>query len=188
LISLAAHQCLSATEMPVQQTIKSFQQLCATGPLSPEAVLAKADAQGWRRTGRDAPATFDPKTQRLSPLGEPSLLLIVATETSYGEQRDSCGIGIAAPTRGLAAAVRDWLGFAPTFAMALSATYAALRTGDDWRSGSTQNHAEFAKAKAEGRFYSIMVADRGTEEPDTPYPASVMLLRVQPAPQAHSGH
>lgn len=95
---------------------------------------------------------------------------------------------MAVPANGLAAAAQDWLGFAPTFAMASSATYSALRAGDAWRSGAKLNSAEFAKAKADGRFYSIVVGDRGTEEADQPYPAFVMLLHVQPMQRAASGH
>jgi hypothetical protein len=187
-MSLAGYPCLGAPSTQAQQAVTSFQQLCAAGPLSPKAVFARAEARGWRITGRDAPASFDPATQRLSPAGGPSLLLNVTTEASHGEQRDTCGIAIADPTSDLAAAAQGWLGFAPTFAMALSATYAALRAGDDWRSGAALTPAEFAKAKAEGRFYSIIVGNRGTEEANVPYPAFVMLLHVQPMQQAGSGH
>lgn len=120
-------------------------------------------------------------------MGEPPLMLNVSTESSLGERRDACSIGIDLPNRGLAEATQDWLRFAPTFAMAKSATYAALRDGDAWRSGAALTHAEFATAKAEGRFYSIMVGDRGTEEPDEGYPAFVMMLHVQPIQQQGSG-
>lgn len=75
--------------------------------------------------------------------------------------------------------VKKWLGFQPSFAMGRSATYFAVRNGETWQPGMVSK-SEFAKAKAEGQFYSIMVLDRGAEEPEQGPPASVVLLQVKP--------
>jgi hypothetical protein len=185
LACLAGTPCLARAPTAAEVASRSFQQLCATGPLSPGAIFAKADAAGWRRSGPEAAANFDPATQRLSPVGEPLLLLTASTETSLGERRDACSIAVAVRTTGLAEAVQNWLGFAPSFSMASSATYFALRSGEVWNSGAALSRDEFLKAKADGRFYSVVIGDRGEEEPNLPYPAVVMLLHVQPSSGAN---
>ena len=115
------------------------------------------------------------------------MLLTVATETSLGEERDGCGVAIAGRIQGFAAAVQDWLGLAPTFAMGLSSTHLALRAGDSWRPAAGVDRAEIARAKAQGRLYSIVVNDFSPEAADGDYASLVMLLHVQPTPQADPG-
>jgi hypothetical protein len=163
---------------PVDQAVAAFQSLCAAGSFSRAAILARAERLGWRTSGADAPKIFDPASQRLAPAGAGPLILRVTSDASKGEQRDACGIAIDAPTTGLAAAVQKWLGFQPSFAMGRSATYFAVRNRDAWQSGVI-GKSKFAQAKAQGRYYSIMVLDRGSEEPEQGPPATIILLRVK---------
>lgn len=173
-----ATAAVQAAETPAQQAVAAFRGLCGTGELAPGAVLARADALGWRRGGADAPKDFDPAADRLSPKGTLPLELYVTSETSAGERRDVCGLGVTSPIPGLDAAVEAWLGFKPSFAMPPAATFLAVRTGEAWASGATVDRAAFAKLKAEGRYYSIMAADGGSGGQDQA-PAMLMLLHVR---------
>lgn len=165
---------------PVDHALAAFQAICATGPFTPDGALARADRQGWRSTGSELPKGFDAATMRIGPPASARLILTVSSNESSGERRDACGIGIESPTNGLASAVQQWLGFPPAMAIARSATFFAVRHNDEWLPGAI-GKAGFTEAKAEGRFYSIMVLDRGSEEPDDPAPrASIVLLRVKP--------
>jgi hypothetical protein len=112
-------------------------------------VLAKAEQQGWRSSGTDAPKMFDPVSQRMAPVGRGPLILQVTSDVSDDERRDACEIAINTPTTGLAAAVQKWLGFQPTFAMGRSATYFAVRDDDAWQPGALSK-SQFAQAKAAG--------------------------------------
>lgn len=172
--SLAAHP---STE---QEASTAFRDICATGPLTPAAVFDRAAAQGWRKAGDNLPKDFAPSTQRMSPDSKSSLLLSATSETSDGERRDICSIAIGVPVQGLESTIETWLGFRSYFAMGRSATFMAVRSGDSWRSGNELDQSDFEKAKARGEFYTIIVGDRGTPQPNESYPAQVILMRVQP--------
>jgi hypothetical protein len=169
----------AADAAPVEQAVTAFRSLCGAGLFNSESILARAKQRGWRWSGADAPETFDPANQRLAPLRSAPLILKVTSEASKGERRDACSISIEMPTTGLAGAVQRWLSFPPSFAMGRSATYFAVHTGETWQPGAL-GKLEFDQAKAQGRFYSIMVLDRGAEEPGHGPPASIVLLRVMP--------
>ncbi|THD79342.1 MAG: hypothetical protein E7812_09725 [Phenylobacterium sp.] len=171
---LAWAAAAQAAQAPALQAVAAFGALCATGELTPQAVLARAEAAGWRRGGPDAPKDFDPQTQRLSPAGGAALRLMVTSETSLGERRDTCGVGGTAPMAGVVAATGAWLGFPPALDLRTTGTFYAVRTGEAWASGAKLDHAAFAGVKAEGRFYSIVTSD----EPA----AMLLLLHVRPAP------
>lgn len=185
LVTMAMGPATAAAESRpvVDQAVAAFQSLCGEVPLTPAAVLGRADREGWRSSGAGATKAFDHTSERLAPSGIGPLVLKVTSETSMGERRDACAIAIEVPTTGLAQVVRKWLGFEPSMALGRSATYFAVRKGEAWLPGGLEG-AEFARAKAEGRFYSIMVLDRGAEEPDQGPPATILLLRVMPSPHA----
>lgn len=188
VVWFSASQPSAAARPPAEQEASSaFRDICATGPLTPAAVFARAAAQGWRKSSDDLSGDFDPSTQRMSPRGKAPLLLSTTSETSAGERRDICAVAISASTQGLESTIEAWLGFHPYLAMGRSATFMAVRNGDRWRSGNELSRSEFNEAKARGEFYTIVVGDRGTEESDKGRPAQVMLVHVQPAGNGDPG-
>ncbi|MFA6113106.1 MAG: hypothetical protein WC729_03920 [Sphingomonas sp.] len=151
----------------------AYESLCMAGDQSPQAVLALADRSGWRRSGADAPKNFDPAFDRLIRAGDATLMLDVRDSVSLGERRTICGISTASPQPALIADVQAMLGVAPTYHVAASATFFAVRENGTWKDGSKLTRAEFTVAKAAGTFYSVVVG--GTDHDTT-----LFSLRVRP--------
>lgn len=66
------------------------------------------------------------------------------------------------------------LGFKPALDIGTTATFFAVSTGNSWRSGAGFSSAEFAAAKAAGRYYSIVAST-------TESYATIYALHVLPA-------
>jgi len=172
---LMAMAAVPATPDTARAMTTAYESLCATGDTSPQSVLARADSAGWRRGGADTPKDFDPAFDRYIRSGDETLLLDVRDSVSLGERRTMCGISTASPQPALIADVQAMLGIAPTYHVATSATFFALRENGAWKQGATLTRAEFAAAKAAGKFYSLVVG--GTEHSTT-----IFSMRVQPVP------
>ena len=159
------------------EIVKDFSTTCAVGDPSQNAVIARADAAGWRRGGPDAPQGPEPRTDRLRTVGADPIILHAETSVTLGERQDVCGVSTRAPAPRLLEAVEAWIGFAPSVPFGQSATFFAVRTGDVWRSGALLDHAAFLNAKSEGRFYSLAVMNTG-------HAASLILERATPGANA----
>ena len=153
----------------------AYDTLCVQGDDSPQVVLALAERNGWRSGGPGAPKEFDPAFDRFIQAGDATLMLDVRAMTSHGERRETCGISTASPQPALVADVQALLGFAPSFHLASSATFFAVRQNGMWKDGAKLTRAEFAAAKAAGKFYSVVVGGTATH-------ATVFSLRVRPDP------
>lgn len=172
LMTMAAAAAVPETGLAMTA---AYDALCMKGDGSPQAVLAQADRNGWHRGGSGAPTDFDPAFDRFLQAGDATLILDVRETASHGERRAICGISTALPQPALIADVQAMLGFAPSFHVAASATFFALRENGKWKDGSKLTRAEFAAAKAAGKFYSVVVGG-------TAHRTTVFSLRVQPAP------
>jgi hypothetical protein len=151
----------------------AYESLCMAGDQSPQTVLALADRSGWRRSGADAPKNFDPAFDRFIQAGNATLLLDVRDNVSVGERRTVCGISTSLPQPALIADVQAMLGIVPSYRLAASATFFAVRENGAWKDGSKLTRAGFAAAKAAGTFYSVVVG--GTDHDTT-----LFSLRVRP--------
>ena len=152
----------------------AYDALCTGRDDSPVAVLALADRAGWRSAGPGMPEAFDPAFDRFTIAGDATLKLDVRETIVRDERLASCGISTQVPEPGLVADVQAMLGFAPALNLATSATFFALREDGRWRDAKAVSRAEFAAAKAAGKFYSIVAA--GTEKT-----ATLVSLRIRPA-------
>jgi hypothetical protein len=152
----------------------AYDTLCTGQDSSPTAVLALADRAGWRSAGPGMPDRFDPAFDRFTIAGDATLELDVRETIVRDERLASCGISTPIAVPGLVADVQAMLGFAPALNLATSATFFALREDGQWRDAKAVSRAEFAAAKAAGKFYSIVAA--GTEKT-----AALVSLRIRPA-------
>lgn len=181
-----------AAKPPTAEThaaVAAFRKLCAMGDFSAQAIMARADAAGWRKGGSDAPKDFDPAYQRLSPEGEVPMLVRASTEVNGGERHDICAVSIAVWTPGLLGATADWLSLTPNIALGASGTFFLLRNEETWTSGATLAGPAFQKAKAAGSFYSIAVGDLGPKaRTDGGWPGMLMLMRAQSLPRVEATH
>jgi hypothetical protein len=172
----------SAEPPSADKMVAAFQSICAGGKTGQTAELGRADVLGWGTSGAGAPVRFDPSTQRLSPSSGPVLVLTTMSGSAGGVERESCAISSLTPVQGVAEAVRNSLGFAPFFAARGSATFSAVKIGEDWKPASALDQAATAAARRQGRFYSIMVLNNGATQPDgsNGYAVSVTFYRATP--------
>jgi len=171
----------TAAPTPSASLIDAFRTICATDDPTPEAIFTRADALGWRRSGPDAPANFDPAIQRLAPAGTGPLILSADAEATTTVRVDSCGVSAPVPVDGLADAVQAWLRSKPIFAMAHSASFSVVRSDGALRPAEGFDRAQIQQAHREGRLYSVMVLDDETGASGNGR-AAVALLRVEPEP------
>lgn len=161
--------------------VEAFRSICAIDDPAPEVTLARAERLGWRRAGPDAPPGFDPRTQRLAPAGAGGLVLGAQAETTRTVRVDSCGVSAPLPVGGLTEATEAWLGIAPTFAMANSASFSAVRVDGALRPAAGLDRAQIQQAHREGRLYSVMVLDDESGASGKGR-ATLALLRLEPEP------
>lgn len=159
---------------PTQPLASAFERFCSPQDIPTQAILARADRDGWQSKGPGQPKPFDRATERFKPSDRGILELTVSDTQSAGEQRETCGVSVAAAAPGIVAATQRLLGFAPALNLGTAATFYALRRGDRWQSGAALNHADFLAAKSEGRFYTIVAATTGAS-------SSIYALRVMPS-------
>lgn len=153
--------------------ISAYSGLCTNPGDSQPQILARADREGWRRDGAGTPADFDATADRFKVVGDTVLKLVTSRREVADETIESCGISVLAPQPALWGDVAEMLGFAPAFEMSGSATFYALREDGAWRNGSGLSKADFAAAKAAGRFYSVMAVSSDSN-------ASLFSLRIRP--------
>jgi hypothetical protein len=169
---------VAAAGIPVPATDQAmtaaYVDLCTRDGGVPQGVLALADREGWRSGGPGAPKGFDPAHDRFILAGDATLELDVRENMVRDERFDTCGITTAGPQAALAADVQAMLGFAPALHIGTSATFYATRENGVWKDASKLTRAEFAAAKAAGKFYSVVAGSTGTS-------STVFSLRIRPA-------
>lgn len=180
-VALLAGPGAQASPTPSQTIVEAFRTICATDDPTPEAILARAETLGWRRSGPDAPSNFDPASQRLAPAGAGRLILSAQAEATTTVRVDSCGVSAPVPVGGLAEAAEAWLGSKPIFAMAHSASFSAVRSDGALRPATGLDKAQIQAAHREGRLYSVMVLDDETGASGNGR-ATLALLRLEPEP------
>jgi hypothetical protein len=150
LASIAASQA-SAVSM-----VSSFTALCVNGGPTAAAILSRADHAGWRASGDDLPAGFDPATDRIRRDGGSTIKLSVHENTVGTERFESCGVSAASAIPDTISTVQTMLGFAPAIRMGSSATFLATHDAAGWHDTSKLDRAAFSTAKAAGQVYSVM--------------------------------
>jgi hypothetical protein len=148
---------LAAVTAPATDKIMvtAYDQLCVPGSAS-QAVLSRADRDGWQSSGPDKPKDFDTAADRFKTVGTATLKLSARETSGPGERFVTCGISVATAQPDLAADVQTMLGFAPALHFGTSANFFALRENDRWLDGSQLTGKDFAAAKAAGKFYSLL--------------------------------
>ncbi|MGH6617382.1 hypothetical protein [Sphingomonas sp.] len=135
--------------------ITAYDQLCVPGSAS-QAVLARADQDGWQRSGPGKPKDFDVTADRFKVVGTATLTLNARDTNVPGVRFVTCGISVATAQPDLASDLQAMLGFGPALHFGTSANFFALRENGRWRDGSTLSGKDFAAAKAAGKFYSLL--------------------------------
>lgn len=135
--------------------ITAYDQLCMPGSAS-QAVLSRADHEGWQSSGPGKPKDFDAAADRFKTVGAATLKLSARETSGAGERFVTCGISAATAQPDLASDVQTLLGFAPAFNFGTSANFFALRENNRWLDGSKLTGKDFAAAKAAGKFYSLL--------------------------------
>lgn len=141
---------------PLPPIVADFQSICGNNDQAPQAILAEAKREGWTARAPGSAGAADPHTQRLMHATPDGLELILTTNHSAGETRQTCGLKSTSAAPGIVQAAQEALGFKPALDMGSAATFFAIRTGAVWRSAYRLPPAEIGAAKAAGRFYTIM--------------------------------
>jgi hypothetical protein len=159
---------------PALEMLSAFQSVCARAGPSPQEVLFRAEADGWRAAGQGAPPDFDPSTDRFRITARGALSVKVKAELSRGERHVICGVSASFPAPGLLDATASWLAFQPFSVRGATGAFLAVRGSDGWTSAAHLAREALLKAKAQGRFCSIMILGDETS------PALVLLTVLPP--------
>ncbi len=169
---------LAAVTAPATDKIMvtAYDQLCVPGSAS-QAVLSRADRDGWQNDGPGKPKDFDATADRFKVVGTATLKLSARETSARDERFVTCGISAATAQPDLVSDVQTMLGFAPALNFGTSANFFALRENDRWLDGSKLTGKEFAAAKAAGKFYSLLTLSHDGG-------ASVLSFQALPIAQA----
>lgn len=130
--------------------------MCLAGDPVPSESLARADRAGWRNGGPGQPDGFDAKEQRFLDTPGGRLRLIVTRKAFSDEEMRSCGVDLSGADESAIPEMGKLLQIDPAVTNPYAANFFAIREGSHWRQAAKADHAEIARAKAAGTFYSFM--------------------------------
>lgn len=151
----------------------TYADLCLRGNPDTAEVLARADRAGWRRGAAQQADGLDEVGERLLDTPAGRLRLGASTKAFKDEKMLGCAIDLAGPDATVVAGMAQVLGIDQANGNADVANFFAIRDGQGWRQGAKADHAEFARAKAAGVFYSFVASHT---------PTSAMVLGLHFAP------
>ena len=139
--------------------LSAFARLCASGLPSANAVLARADEDGWRPAPHEIINNLKPDSDRAMKVERRDLRLRASDQVSATGTDHVCSVSYPSHSPNLAQEIQQFLGFKPVLSLGSAATFLAVLDHGRWRSASQLGQAEFEKAQAQGRYYSIITSN-----------------------------